>query len=138
MFTRRTMFGSIVGVAGAATLSGTALATNHAAFATDDRFAAARAHAACDRPFAFPDAHTVRASVGLCRSWDRQIYLYANAEVRGFAVVDVQTFALAVGAQGSNTTIAAQYWGYEPSWAGVGRFAGVLLAVDERDLPPLA
>jgi len=28
-----------------------------------------------------------------------------------------------------------QYWGHSAEWAGAGRFDGVLLALDLRDLP---
>lgn len=143
MFTRRAMFGSVAGVTAA--LSGTALVAGpaHAEGLTnnsvpEDVFAEARAYAEQFRPLALPGARTVRASVGLCRSWDRQIYLYASSEVRGFVVVDAQAFALATAAQATGRTIAAQYWGYEPAWAGVGMFAGVFLAVDETDLPRLS
>lgn len=76
------------------------------------------------------------AMVLSCRSWDRQIYLYRDEDLRGFAPVDECALALAAACQVAERPVAVLCWGYEPAWGdGVGRFGGVLLALDPADLP---
>lgn len=134
--TRRGAFAGFAGVA-TATLTGTALASTRAPKSgvrgvPAEILTAARTSAA---PLAQPGAVTAWAEVALCRSWDRQIYLYITDEIRGFVRVDEPAFAIAAAAQAAQRPVAVQYWGHEPEWASVGQFAGVLLAFDEHDLP---
>ena len=107
--TRRGAFGAMVGAA-AVTASGTALATggqakprvdhlpDHDHLPPDEIIQAARSAAAATQPRARPGAQTAMASVALCRSWDRQVYLYVSDQVHGFVTVDERAFALATTA----------------------------------------
>lgn len=81
-------------------------------------------------PGSIAEAHVV-----LCRAWDRLVYLYVDEDVRGFAPVTESAFAVAAACRAAGRRVALQHWGYDPGWAGVGRFEGVLLAVDRTDLP---
>ena len=74
------------------------------------------------------------ARVLLCRSWDRSVYLYVDPDVKGFASLDEAGFALAAACQAAGRPVAIRYWGHSPAWGAVGRFDGVLLAVDPLDL----
>lgn len=132
--TRRGAFAGFAGVA-TATLTGTALASTTAGKSGVGVPAEILAAVRSRTPLAQPGARTARAEVALCRSWDRQIYLYISDEIRGFVQVDEHAFAIAAAAQAAKRPVAAQYWGHEPEWASVGHFAGVLLAFDEHDLP---
>ena len=76
------------------------------------------------------------ATVHLCRSWDQSVYLRVDARVRGFATVNAGALAIAAACQAAGRPVAVRYWGSEPEWMQVGRFAGVLLAVEASDLPP--
>jgi len=81
------------------------------------------------------DASPVRqARVLLCRSWDRSVYLYVDAQVKGFAELDETGFALAAACQAADRPVALRYWGHAPEWGSVGRFDGVVMSVDPRDL----
>ncbi len=81
-------------------------------------------------------AHTVAAvRVFLCRSWDRQVYFHVDDLCKGFAALDEAGFAIAAACQAAGRPVALQYLDHQPAWNGVGRFEGVLLAMDVRDLP---
>lgn len=81
------------------------------------------------------DAGPVReARVLLCRSWDRSVYLYVDEQTKGFASLDEAGFTIAAACQAADRPVAVRYWGHAPEWGAVGRFDGVLLAVDGRDL----
>lgn len=73
--------------------------------------------------------------IHLCRSWDRQVYLVGDDGLKGFAALDETGFALAAACQAAGRPVALQYLEHQPAWNGVGRFEGVLLAIDVRDLP---
>ena len=76
------------------------------------------------------------ARVHLCRSWDREVYLYAGESRKGFATLDEAGFALAVACQAAGRPVAFSYLAHQPAWnGGVGRFEGVRLALEMRDLP---
>ncbi len=96
------------------------------------RAAARRLDASVER---FPAGPVAEAQVLLCRSWDRRIYLYISEGVKGFVTVDERAFSVAAACQAANRKVAVRYWGHAPEWSGAGRFDGVLLALDIRDLP---
>jgi hypothetical protein len=76
------------------------------------------------------------ATVGLCRSFDAQIYLQLGKRVRGFVAVDARGFAIAAACQAAGRKVAVQAWGHDPEAnGGLGRFDGAMLAIDARDLP---
>ncbi len=75
------------------------------------------------------------AHVLLCRSWDRQVYLYVNERLKGFAPATDEGFAIAAACQATGRRAAVKLWGHAPEWAGAGRFEGALLALDRADLP---
>lgn len=76
------------------------------------------------------------ATVGLCRSFDAQIYLQLGKRVRGFVAVDARGFAIAAACQAAGRKVAVQAWGYDADAnGGLGRFDGAVLAIDARDLP---
>ena len=86
-------------------------------------------------PILRSDAGPVReARVLLCRSWDRSVYLYVDDQTKGFASLDEAGFAIAAACQAADRPVSVRYWGHAPEWGAVGRFDGVLLAVDGRDL----
>jgi hypothetical protein len=86
-------------------------------------------------PQRHPAAVTAEARVILCRSWDSTVYLYVSDQVKGFATLGPEAFAIAAAVQAADRRVAVRYWGHESEWAGAGRFEGVLLALDLRDLP---
>jgi hypothetical protein len=96
------------------------------------RDAAARFGVPCERP---GPLRTVQAHVLLVRSWDRQVYLFADEGFRGFVALDETAFAVAAACQAAGRPAAVQAWGYAPAWGGVGRFDGARLALDARDFP---
>jgi hypothetical protein len=76
------------------------------------------------------------ATVGLCRSFDAQIYLQLGKRLRGFVAVDARGFAIAAACQAAGRKVAVQAWGHDPEAnGGLGRFDGALLAIDAHDLP---
>jgi hypothetical protein len=76
------------------------------------------------------------ATVGLCRSWDSQVYLQLGKRLRGFVTVDARGFAIAAACQAAGRCVAVSAWGHDPdACGGLGRFDGALLAIDARDLP---
>jgi hypothetical protein len=83
-----------------------------------------------------PGAVTAEADVLLCRSWDRSVFLRVDDRVQGLVALSESALAIAAACQASGRRVAVVYWGHEPDWDGVGRFAGALLAVDVHDLPP--
>lgn len=135
--TRRTaILGLAAGAAAAGTIgtpgaeARTVAPTDAAAQAARD--AARRLGASAERP---PAGTVGEARVLLCRSWDNQVYLQVSDAVKGFVAVDDRAFAVAAACQAANRKVAVQYWGHSAEWAGAGRFDGVLLAMDVRDLP---
>jgi hypothetical protein len=80
------------------------------------------------------DSVACRARVLHCRSWDRHVYLYVNDRVRGFVPATAEGFAIAAACQAAAKPVAAEVWGFEPDWGGVGRFEGAYLAVDAADI----
>jgi hypothetical protein len=137
--TELTRRNAILGLAAGAAAAGT-LGTSAAEARTPSidaavqaaRDAARRLGSSTER---FPGGPVREAQVLLCRSWDRMIYLHVSEAVKGFVAVDERAFALAAACQAANRKVAVQYWGHAPEWAGAGRFEGVLLAIDARDLP---
>jgi hypothetical protein len=125
--------------AGAAVAAGaipaSAAASSAAPSEADLKAARAAAAVVVPAPERRPDAVVAEASVRLCRSWDSSVYLYVNDRVKGLVALNPAAFALAAAAQAADRRIAVRYWGHEREWAGVGRFQGVLLAMDLRDLP---
>jgi hypothetical protein len=134
--TRRTaILGLAAGAAAAGTIGTSAAQASPASSdpaAQAAREAARRLVATADR---FPGGPAREARVLLCRSWDNQIYLQVSDAVKGFVAVDDRAFAIAAACQAANRRVAVQYWGHSAEWAGAGRFEGVLLAMDLRDLP---
>ncbi|MBK9386308.1 MAG: hypothetical protein IPN34_15965 [Planctomycetes bacterium] len=76
------------------------------------------------------------ATVGLCRSFDAQIYLQLGKRVRGFVAVEARGFAIAAACQAAGRKVAVQAWGHDPDAnGGLGHFDGAVLAIDACDLP---
>lgn len=134
--TRRTaILGLAAGAAAAGTIGGSAAEarpTPADPVPQAARDAARRLGASAERP---PAGIVGEARVLLCRSWDNQVYLQVSDAVKGFVAVDDRAFAVAAACQAANRKVAVQYWGHSAEWAGAGRFDGVLLAMDVRDLP---
>ena len=123
--------------------TGAALATGASAMAAESEAAStARTLALARQLAAAVDAplppgvpsHTALATVHLCRSWDQRVYLCIDERVHGFATVDAGGLALAAACQAARRPVAVRYWGHDPAWQQVGRFDGVLLAVDLSEL----
>jgi hypothetical protein len=85
-------------------------------------------------PMPGPGAVMGWARVLLIRSWSREVYLFINESTRGFASVSEAGLAIAAACRAADRPVAAAVWGQEPNFAGVGRFAGALLAMDAADL----
>ena len=76
----------------------------------------------------------ILARVARCRSWDGSVYLAAPG-LGGYAQLSPHAFAIAAACQAADRPVAMRYRGHDPRWAqGCGRFDGVVLAIDPRDL----
>jgi hypothetical protein len=77
----------------------------------------------------------VAAVVSAGRSWDSQVHLALADGRSGLCAPDARGFALAVAAQAVGRPVQVRCWGHQPeAEGGVGRFAGVLFALDAIDL----
>lgn len=78
-----------------------------------------------------------RATVLGCRSFDGQVLLEVADGARGLVGLELRGFAVAAAAQAAGRPLHVRYWGHEPqAEAGLGRFAGALLAFEADDLVP--
>lgn len=76
-----------------------------------------------------------RAAVAMVRSWQMRVLLQVEDGAVGLCAVDDRTLAIAAAAQAAGRPVFVRYFGHEPDGAaGVGSFAGVLLAFDAQDL----
>lgn len=73
-----------------------------------------------------------------CRSWSRDVLLTLPGGACGLVALDATGLALAASAQLGTAPLFARVWGHDAeAEQGLGRFAGVLLAVDPADLADL-
>jgi hypothetical protein len=69
------------------------------------------------------------------RSWDSQVHLELADGRCGLWAPDARGYALAAAAQAAGRPVFVRCWGHEPhAEHGVGRFAGVVLALDACEL----
>lgn len=70
-----------------------------------------------------------------CRSFDGQVLLELDDGRTGLVALDPRGFAVAAAAQAAGRPLCVRTWGHEPeAEAGIGRFAGALLAFAAEDL----
>lgn len=75
------------------------------------------------------------ATIAGCRSFDGQVLLELADGRTGLVALDLRGFAVAVAAQAAGRAVCVRTWGHEPeAEAGIGRFAGALLAFAAEDL----
>lgn len=79
------------------------------------------------------------ATVAGCRSFDGQVLLELEDGRSGLVALDLRGFAIAAAAQAAGRPLCVRTWGHEPeAEAGIGRFAGALLALAAEDLGALS
>lgn len=75
------------------------------------------------------------ATIAGCRSLDTQVLLELADGRTGLVALDPRGFAVAAAAQAAARPVCVRTWGHEPdAEAGIGRFAGALLAFAPEDL----
>ncbi len=136
--------GSAAGVAAGAALSSPASA-NATVNAASNTSAASNAALACEvraaaarltpSPTPGPDARTTWAHVLSIRSWSKEVYLVLDDGTKGLATTSDAGLAILSACHAADKPVAVCVWGHEPNFAGIGRFAGALVAMDLADLP---
>jgi hypothetical protein len=88
-------------------------------------------------PVIGPGAVVGLAEVLAIRSWSREVYLHLSESCRGLVTLSEAGLAIVSACKAARRPVAACVWGHEPHFADIGRFTGVLVAMDLADLPAM-